>query len=288
MRRFGPAVVVALMLAGCGGAAPSPTDSGSPSSTNSNGVPTNSGSASPAPTYSPPPVETKDWVTTIDRRVTKSKYWEEFTYPEFSASKSGNAILDSIVTSLNEEVATMVAAFKKRAKYDYSHPEGDLPWSPSTFYLTGLQEIGSKNLLFIRMEHNEMAYFEAHGGGATWTEVYDLRTGKRLKLIDQLLADQKDPFVTLVIDSLVTQVGQDALDDPQTMWNQLRSYEDFICWSVADGGLSITFNEYVVGPYASGTPAISIPWQQLVTIVDRKSVLGVEFAPQLNFVEKTT
>ena len=86
-----------------------------------------------------------------------------------------------------------------------------------------------------------------------------------------------------MINTLIEQVGEDALDDRQTMWNQLSSWGDFICWSVADEGLSIVFNPYVVGPYASGTPAVSIPWQKLTKDIDPKSVIGKEFAAQLNF-----
>jgi hypothetical protein len=113
--------------------------------------------------------------------------------------------------------------------------------------------------------------------------VFDLRTAEKLNLEDQIRSDKKENFIDIVVQTLIAQVGAEALDDSQTMWDQLNSWGDFICWSVADEGLSLTFNEYVVGPYASGTPAISIKWQSLNTIIDPKSVIGKEFADQLNF-----
>ena len=278
------ACTTVMLLAACG-SSPAPTDSKTPTSSDTatnSASPTESGNPIPTETYIAPPVDTKEWLTVIDRVVAGNKYWEKYSYPEFSATKSGNAILDKIVIDLNKEAQTYVTGFEARAKKLYGKASKS-EWVPSGMNFTGIQEIGSKNLLFVRFEHYEMSYDQAHGGGATWTEVFDLRNGKKLNLEDQIRSDRKENFVDIVVQSLIAQVGEDALDDSQTMWDQLNSWGDFICWSVADEGLSLTFNEYVVGPYASGTPAISIKWQALPTIIDPQSVIGKEFAAQLNF-----
>jgi PBP1b-binding outer membrane lipoprotein LpoB len=281
--RFMALCTTALMVAACAASpSPSQTQSPSPSQTVTSGSPTDSASASPSDTYTAPPVVTKDWLTVIDRVVAANKYWSKFTYPEFSATKSGNATLDTIVSALNKETQSFVTSFQSRTKKLYAKT-AKADWVASTMNLTGIQEIGSTHLLFVRFEHYEMSFDQAHGGGATWTEVFDLRTGAKLNLEDQIRSDKKENFIDIVVQTLIAQVGAEALDDSQTMWDQLNSWGDFICWSVADEGLSVTFNEYVVGPYASGTPAISIKWQALNSIIDPKSVIGKEFADQLNF-----
>jgi hypothetical protein len=275
--RLVAAALAIFSLTACGTTSASPTDSSTPSNSQSP-----SATPTPSETYSPPPIEKKSWLNIIDRVVTKTKYWEEFSYPEFSTVKSGNASLEKIVNDLNTEVMTLVNDFKKRMKSDYAKT-ARADWYPGITTLSGVQEIGSTNLVFIHIEHFEQSYPQAHSDGSIWSEVYDLRTGAKLDIESQLLHERKDYFLDLVVNTLIEQVGEEALDDRQTMWDQLSSWADFICWSVADEGISIVFNPYVVGPYASGTPAVSIPWQQLTKDIDPKSVIGKEFAAQLNF-----
>jgi uncharacterized protein len=81
-------------------------------------------------------------------------------------------------------------------------------------------------------------------------------------------------LATLTLAKLLKDPGPDALWKPGTPGKPgdlekaiAHGVIDLKSWNISSEGLTITFGSYEVGPYSSGWPSATIPWQQLNTLL---------------------
>lgn len=280
MKRIICLVLAGAVITACGNSS-TPSASSTPTVTDSSSQ-TATESPAPSDSFSPPNVETHDWITVTDKTVAGNKYWASFSYPLFAAVASGNAVVDSLVADLNAEMSELVTDFKSRIKEEYGSTDLSM-WEPVGKSIQSVQDLGTDSVLIIRFEEYEVHPTAAHGISSQWTYVYDLATGERVSLDQQVLESKQSVFVDLVWNALLLQVGEEALFDQPSVRDSLMDWNNYLAWSIANEGMTITFNEYSVAPYASGTPAVSLTWKEINDVINPQSLIGTSFKSQLGF-----
>lgn len=111
----------------------------------------------------------------------------------------------------------------------------------------------------------------AHGGEGITSENFDSQTGTHLSLTDVMTEDpmSAERLAALVAEGLYEdqEVYSMLYDTAQIPTNAKKLVEDGKSWYFAEDGMVLYFSTYAIAPYAAGDIEITVPYEELSTIV---------------------
>ena len=148
---------------------------------------------------------------------------------------------------------------------------------------TECRVLRADNVLFSFIETNENYYGGAHGMYSVAGYAYDVETGKDLSFTDIVVDETK--IRDLIAEKLDEEYGDIFFDDIHTLIDQY----DFnsLCWSISYYDVTLYFNPYDLGPYASGSQQVVFPFSEYADLFDEKYLsVPEQFVTQLSEYEQ--
>ena len=148
---------------------------------------------------------------------------------------------------------------------------------------TECRVLRADNVLFSFIETNENYYGGAHGMYSVAGYAYDVETGKDLSFTDIVVDETK--IRDLIAEKLDEEYGDIFFDDIHTLIDQY----DFnsLCWRISYFDVTLYFNPYDLGPYASGSQQIVFPFSEYADLFDEKYLsVPEQFVTQLSEYEQ--
>lgn len=148
---------------------------------------------------------------------------------------------------------------------------------------TECRVLRADNVLFSFIETNENYYGGAHGMYSVAGYAYDVETGKNLSFTDIVVDETK--IRDLIAEKLDEEYGDIFFDDIHTLIDQY----DFnsLCWSISYFDVTLFFNPYDLGPYASGSQQVVFPFSEYADLFDEKYLsVPEQFVTQLSEYEQ--
>ena len=148
---------------------------------------------------------------------------------------------------------------------------------------TECRVLRADNVLFSFIETNENYYGGAHGMYSVAGYAYDVETGKDLSFTDIVVDETK--IRDLIAEKLDEEYGDIFFDDIYTLIDQY----DFnsLCWSISYFDVTLYFNPYDLGPYASGSQQVVFPFSEYADLFDEKYLsVPEQFVTQLSEYEQ--
>lgn len=148
---------------------------------------------------------------------------------------------------------------------------------------TECRVLRADNVLFSFIETNENYYGGAHGMYSVAGYAYDVETGKDLSFTDIVVDETK--IRDLIAEKLDEEYGDIFFDDIYTLIDQY----DFnsLRWSISYFDVTLYFNPYDLGPYASGSQQIVFPFSEYADLFDEKYLsVPEQFVTQLSEYEQ--
>ena len=148
---------------------------------------------------------------------------------------------------------------------------------------TECRVLRADNVLFSFIETNENYYGGAHGMYSVAGYAYDVETGKNLSFTDIVVDETK--IRDLIAEKLDEEYGDIFFDDIYTLIDQY----DFnsLCWSISYFDVTLYFNPYDLGPYASGSQQVVFPFSEYADLFDEKYLsVPEQFVTQLSEYEQ--
>lgn len=113
----------------------------------------------------------------------------------------------------------------------------------------------------------------AHPGHYSVALNYDLQRGSVIHL-DQIFFPGS-PYLQVVSDFCKTQLAARDIGFDMFSAGADPLPENFQRWNISDAGLTITFDEYLVAPYAAGQQIVVIPFAELQGTINPQSAAGL-------------
>ena len=148
---------------------------------------------------------------------------------------------------------------------------------------TECRVLRADNVLFSFIETNENYYGGAHGMYSVAGYAFDVDTGKNLSFTDIVVDESK--IRDLIAEKLDEEYGDIFFDDIHTLIDQY----DFnsLCWSISYFDVTLYFNPYDLGPYASGSQQVVLPFSEYADLFDEKYLsVPEQFVTQLSEYEQ--
>ena len=148
---------------------------------------------------------------------------------------------------------------------------------------TECRVLRADNVLFSFIETNENYYGGAHGMYSVAGYAFDVDTGKNLSFTDIVVDETK--IRDLIAEKLDEEYGDIFFDDIHTLIDQY----DFnsLCWSISYFDVTLYFNPYDLGPYASGSQQVVFPFSKYADLFDEKYLsVPEQFVTQLSEYEQ--
>ena len=148
---------------------------------------------------------------------------------------------------------------------------------------TECRVLRADNVLFSFIETNENYYGGAHGMYSVAGYAFDVETGKNLSFTDIVVDETK--IRDLIAEKLDEEYGDIFFDDIYTLIDQY----DFnsLCWSISYFDVTLYFNPYDLGPYASGSQQVVFPFSEYADLFDEKYLsVPEQFVTQLSEYEQ--
>lgn len=195
----------------------------------------------------------------VTERSPEPPYEVAVRYPRLDGGDV--AVVAPLNRAVRHAVDQAIAAFRAEAADLGAAPEAGAP----PFGLDGDYEIVHRDARYLSLRQVLSRYIGgAHPSNEVRTWNLDLRAGRVLSLGDLFRPGsawlQRVAVVTQA--AVAEALGPDA--DPE--WIQRGAdaqVANFAAWTLGDGGLTITFQEYQVAAYALGTPRVTIPVTEL-------------------------
>lgn len=148
---------------------------------------------------------------------------------------------------------------------------------------TECRVLRADNVLFSFIETNENYYGGAHGMYSVAGYAYDVETGKNLSFTDIVVDETK--IRDLIAEKLDEEYGDIFFDD---IHNLIDQYDfNSLCWSISYFDVTLYFNPYDLGPYASGSQQVVFPFSEYADLFDEKYLsVPEQFVTQLSEYEQ--
>lgn len=224
------------------------------------------------PTAVPPTATTAPTETAVPlyQQVTlESAPWTDSGTPFDYTIKADVPVLvgsqDPRVQNFNVEMKAVVndavATFKQNLAELTPTPNS----TTSTFELHYSVLSPPGNLISLRFTIQTYYSGAAHPGDASRTITYDLQDGRDLSLTDLFVPDSDylNPIAKYCIAQLSTRdIGFQGFELGAT-----AAPENYRNWNITPDGLTITFDEYQVAPYAAGPQTVVVPYSELAPLI---------------------
>lgn len=148
---------------------------------------------------------------------------------------------------------------------------------------TECRVLRADNVLFSFIETNENYYGGAHGMYSVAGYAFDVETGKNLSFTDIVVDEIK--IRDLIAEKLDEEYGDIFFDD---IHNLIDQYDfNSLCWSISYFDVTLYFNPYDLGPYASGSQQVVFPFSEYADLFDEKYLsVPEQFVTQLSEYEQ--
>ena len=148
---------------------------------------------------------------------------------------------------------------------------------------TECRVLRADNVLFSFIETNENYYGGAHGMYSVASYAFDVETGKNLSFTDIVVDETK--IRDLIAEKLDEEYGDIFFDD---IHNLIDQYDfNSLCWSISYFDVTLYFNPYDLGPYASGSQQVVFPFSEYADLFDEKYLsVPEQFVTQLSEYEQ--
>ena len=148
---------------------------------------------------------------------------------------------------------------------------------------TECRVLRADNVLFSFIETNENYYGGAHGMYSVAGYAFDVETGKNLSFTDIVVDETK--IRDLIAEKLDEEYGDIFFDD---IHNLIDQYDfNSLCWSISYFDVTLYFNPYDLGPYASGSQQVVFPFSEYADLFDEKYLsVPEQFVTQLSEYEQ--
>ena len=148
---------------------------------------------------------------------------------------------------------------------------------------TECRVLRADNVLFSFIETNENYYGGAHGMYSVAGYAFDVETGKNLSFTDIVVDETK--IRGLIAEKLDEEYGDIFFDD---IHNLIDQYDfNSLCWSISYFDVTLYFNPYDLGPYASGSQQVVFPFSEYADLFDEKYLsVPEQFVTQLSEYEQ--
>lgn len=238
-------------------------------------------SSDPLPTESQTDVTSEDLVVSslegldvATYNIDASEYWDTIEAIKMNTTKDADAVTITIANTVNEYIANRIEEFQdevttnKKTKYNSKFSK--------EFYMVHDESTVSKNIYAITLTDDSYRGM-AHNTSRTQTFAFDKRTGEQINFQDQINSDKLQEFDEFVYATLKEQVPGDIFGRKEIL-KTLAQENHYIAWFASrNDGLAIIFNEYVVGPYASGQISIGVGWDEVKPFLKSDSIFLSEF-----------
>lgn len=262
LKRVAVLVVVPLALSACSYSVKLPTEGL---------VETSSKPAATATSAELPDDALQVSITQTNNSFTKTKYWSVVAYPEF-AVVSGPDAAQGIVSDISARITELTDGFTQQAENCY-----DPSVQNSSLKVTARPDYVSQHLYVVQLEIAQYFCGGATGDDFFETHAFDVATGQRVELGDQILGQASGAFETLLRDKLRDGYGSSQLVQ-NLLSNDGWSVLDGAAWWPAANGLHVL----VQGTPESGMDGTSceviVEWTELRGKIDQRSVVGQVFA----------
>jgi Protein of unknown function (DUF3298). len=118
----------------------------------------------------------------------------------------------------------------------------------------------------------------AHGSSAQQYYNFDLSTQKLVQLNDILLPNQRTKLEKLGYEVFKTWVKDAKLADNVQEYEQIWKFKLSDNFYLSQQGLILQYAEYEIGPYVAGLPRLTIPYDQLQSVLKKQYLPPVEAA----------
>ena len=190
---------------------------------------------------------------------------------------------DAAAQKINDWSEADASTFWENAEKTSEYAENDLE-SMST--VSGMEDLGTysyyyssfqsynvmradSQVISLRSYNNDYAG-GIHGDYAYYGTTFDTMTGEELKIQD-IVADMPSfrHQVTKDIDKYLQENYSDGLfEDYQDTVEQIWDGEEGFNWYLNESGIMVTFNPYVVGPYAMGAVTVPLPYSSYASFLN--------------------
>ena len=190
---------------------------------------------------------------------------------------------DAAAQKINDWSEADASTFWENAEKTSEYAENDLE-SMST--VSGMEDLGTysyyyssfqsynvmradSQVISLRSYNNDYAG-GVHGDSAYYRTTFDTMTGEKLKIQD-IVTDMPSFRQQAIkdIDKYLQENYSDGLfEDYQDTVEQIWEGEDGFNWYLNESGIMVTFNPYVVGPYAMGAVTVPLPYSSYASYLN--------------------
>lgn len=200
---------------------------------------------------------------TVRERSPKPPYEVAVRFPQLDGGDA--AVVAPLNRAVRDAVDKAVADFRAEAADLGSAPEAGAP----PFGLDGDYEVVHRDPRYVSLRQVLARYVGgAHPSNEVRTWNLDLRVGRVVQLAELFRPGSGwlERVAELSQQALADALGPDG--DPEWIARGAGpEVANFAAWTLGDGGLDITFQEYQVAAYALGTPRITIPAADLIGLL---------------------
>ena len=196
------------------------------------------------------------------------------------ASIPGN---DAAAQKINDWSEADAAAFWENAEKTSEYAENDLE---SMRTVSGMEDLGTYSYYYSSFQSYNVMRADSqvislrsynndytggiHGDYAYHGNTFDTMTGEELKIQD-IVTDMPSfrQQATKDIDKYLQEnYGDGLFEDYQDTVEQIWEGEDGFNWYLNESGIMVTFNPYIVGPYAMGAVTVPLPYSSYASFLN--------------------
>ena len=190
---------------------------------------------------------------------------------------------DAATKKINDWSEADASTFWENAEKTSEYAENDLE-SMST--VSGMEDLGTysyyyssfqsynvmradSQVISLRSYNNDYAG-GVHGDYAYYGTTFDTVTGEELKIQD-IVTDMpsfRQQAIKDIDKYLQENYGDGLFEDYQDTVEQIWEGEDGFNWYLNESGIMVTFNPYVVGPYAMGAVTVPLPYSSYASFLN--------------------
>jgi len=211
---------------------------------------------------------------TIKLKQGKTKYTVNISYPLLDGYKD-SVIQKKFNTNISSLIVKELENFKKTVKeVAISDPQFS-----SEFSITSQIIHKANNIASIKLDNYIYIAGSAHPSDTIFTINYDLKKGVPLKFGDLFIKDSN--YMKIVSDYCINDLKEQEKKEgiePDMNWitdGAGPKEENYKTFNITKNGLTVTFNQYQVAPYAAGIKVVNIPYSVLKKVIDKTGPVGI-------------
>jgi hypothetical protein len=179
--------------------------------------------------------------------------------PTFSLLEENEAF-NTINKTLYSESFSLLTTNSVDVETDFSH------WDVTDYYSQATKTFENQRMISFKMDQYLYTYRSAHGSHLYLGFVFDLETGKKLRLNE--LFTVNETFLSVINGFMLETVKEK--DIPIFEFTDFKGMDDSAEFYLQDESLIIVFQEYAYTPYVYGPLVFNIPFSEITDFSSSK------------------